>query len=223
MSYVYIEQTFFLASIHPFFFRKYHIELYNRNAIKAARRISNPGCYATSSQLLLAPILEWLDPDAGPTVFGVSGYSGAGTIAGVNDPDGRPTTVAKVTPGALGGGIRAYSLTDHIHEREARHHLLTLADESGHPYPLKLSFIPHVAPWFSGILSTLSAPLKQAVTAQEIKALYEKKYKDERLVNILKGVPELKDVENKHGWSVGGFQVHSSGKRVVVVVSFVAL
>ncbi|KIJ49151.1 hypothetical protein M422DRAFT_28135 [Sphaerobolus stellatus SS14] len=197
-------------------------ELYGRAPIQSTTRISNPGCYATSSQLLLAPLLELLDPHAGPTVFGVSGYSGAGTITGVNDPDGRPTTVAKVTPDALGGGIRAYALTDHIHEREARHHLLSLpevkANEGAEPNPLSLAFIPHVAPWFSGILSTLSAPLKRQVSAREIRALYEARYANEPLVKIMgQGVPELKDVENKHGWVVGGFQVHSSGRRAVVV------
>lgn len=150
-------------------------------------------------------------------MFGVSGYSGAGTVSGVNDPDGRPTTVAKVTPENLGGGIRAYSLTDHIHEREARHHLSRLL--SGSPSSLPdLGFVPHVAPWFSGILSTLSAPLNRNVTAHEVRALYEEKYAGEALVKVLKEVPQLRDVENKHGWSVGGMQVHSSGRRVVVVV-----
>ncbi|GJJ12963.1 hypothetical protein Clacol_007210 [Clathrus columnatus] len=198
-------------------------ELYGRTKIQNATRISNPGCYATSSQLLLAPLLELIDPTAGPTIFGVSGYSGAGTIAGVNDPDGRPTTVPKVTPMTLGGGIRAYSLTDHIHEREARYHLLRLPEakgvsSSGGGGTFSLGFIPHVAPWFSGILSTLSAPLKRRVTAQEIRALYEARYSGEPLIRIMQqGVPQLTDIENKHGWSVGGMQVHSSGTRVVVV------
>ncbi|KAF8586782.1 bifunctional acetylglutamate kinase/N-acetyl-gamma-glutamyl-phosphate reductase [Ramaria rubella] len=189
-------------------------ELYGRVSVQASQRISNPGCYATSTQLLLAPLLPLLDASAGPTVFGVSGYSGAGTVPGVNDPDGRPTTAAKVTPETLGGGIRAYSLTDHIHEREAGHHLLSLVPS---PSPLNLGFIPHVAPWFSGILSTLSAPLNRRVTAQEIRTLYEEKYAGEALVKVLQGVPQLADVENKHGWTVGGIQVHSSGRRVVVV------
>lgn len=158
-----------------------------------------------------------MDPASGPIVFGVSGYSGAGTIAGVNDPDGRPTTAPKVTAQSLGGGIRAYSLTDHIHEREARHHLSRLLLPS--PTSLnQLGFIPHVAPWFSGILSTLSAPLKRKVTAQEIRALYEARYAGEPLIRVMdKGVPQLADIENKHGWAVGGMQVHSSGSRVVVV------
>jgi N-acetyl-gamma-glutamyl-phosphate reductase / acetylglutamate kinase len=151
-----------------------------------------------------------------PTVFGVSGYSGAGTVTGTNDPDGRPTTVAKVSPESLGGGIRPYALTDHIHEREAGRHLShLLADPSD---PLKVAFIPSVAPWFSGILATLSMPLSAKVSAKDVKALFEEKYAGERLVTIKRDVPSLQDVEGKHGWTVGGFQVHSEGDRAVVVV-----
>ena len=48
--------------------------------MRAAKRISNPGCYATSSQLLLAPLVDHIAPGALPTIFGMSGYSGAGTV-----------------------------------------------------------------------------------------------------------------------------------------------
>ncbi|KAH7921999.1 bifunctional acetylglutamate kinase/N-acetyl-gamma-glutamyl-phosphate reductase [Leucogyrophana mollusca] len=190
-------------------------ELYGRSAIRTSKRISNPGCYATSSQLLIAPLLKYLNWGAWPTVFGVSGYSGAGTVAGSNDPDGRPTTVPKVTPESLAGGFRPYSLTDHIHEREAGRHLSSLlADPAS---PMKVAFIPSVAPWFSGIISTLSMPLSEKVSARDIKALYEEKYAGEKLIHIKAGVPGLQDIENKHGWTVGGFQVHSEGDRAVVV------
>jgi len=145
----------------------------------------------------------------------MSGFSGAGTVTGAKDPDGRPTTVPKVTPNSLAGGVRPYALTDHIHEREAGRHLSNLlADPSN---PLKLAFIPLVAPWFSGILSTLSMPLSEKLTAKDVKALYEDKYAGEKLITIKRDVPNLRDVENKHGWTVGGFQVHSDGDRAVVV------
>ncbi|CAG7851818.1 Protein ARG5,6, mitochondrial Contains: RecName: Full=N-acetyl-gamma-glutamyl-phosphate reductase; AltName: Full=N-acetyl-glutamate semialdehyde dehydrogenase; Short=NAGSA dehydrogenase; Contains: RecName: Full=Acetylglutamate kinase; AltName: Full=N-acetyl-L-glutamate 5-phosphotransferase; AltName: Full=NAG kinase; Short=AGK; Flags: Precursor [Serendipita indica DSM 11827] len=220
-------------------------ELYSRSEIRSSTRISNPGCYATSIQLLLAPLLPYVDLRAPPTVFGVSGYSGAGTVAGQTDPDGRPTTTPKVPPDSLHGGIRPYSLTDHIHEREASVHLsslLTLSPSSSDPAapvsgldvetgpgaedalvrsggPLKLSFIPVVAPWFSGILSTASVPLKDGIkiTARDVRALYEGMYKDERGVKLLANVPDIKEIMNQHGWVFGGCQVHSSGQRVVVV------
>lgn len=55
--------------------------------------------------------------------------------------------------------------------------------------------------------------------ADEIWKLYEAKYENEPLVKIQKTVPDVTEAEGKHGWRVGGVQVHSSGKRVVVVVS----
>ena len=159
-------------------------------------------------------MLKYVKPDAWPTVFGVSGYSGAGTGQGPNDADGRPTTVPKVTPESLHGGIRPYALTDHIHEREAGRHLSTLSSIGA----VKVAFIPTVAPWFSGITSVVSMPLSEKVTARDIRALYEEKYSGEKLVKIQNDVPTLADIENKHGWTVGGFQVHSEGDRAVVVV-----
>ena len=222
-------------------------ELYSRAGIRASSRISNPGCYATSVQMLIAPLLPYVDLRAPPTVFGVSGYSGAGTITGQNDPDGRPTTTPKVSASSLNGGIRPYSLTDHIHEREASVHLSSLltlsptASSSAAPIskldvetgpsaedalvvsgnPLKVAFIPVVAPWFSGIISTASIPLKDGVTltARDVRGLFEKKYEGERGVRALGKVPEVTDIMNQQGFVWGGVQVHSSGRRVVVVVS----
>ena len=149
-------------------------------------------------------------------MFGVSGYSGAGTVTGPNDATGRPTTMPKVSPESLHGGLRAYSLTDHIHEREAGRHLSTLLPSGS---KVKVAFVPAVAPWFSGIQSVLSMPLNGKLTAKNVRELYEEKYEGEKLIKILKAVPDLKDYENKHGWVVGGFQVHSEGDRAVVVAS----
>lgn len=115
----------------------------------------------------------------------------------------------------LDGSVRPYALTDHIHEREASTHLGGLM---GNP-EFSLSFMPTVAPWFSGIVSVLNAPLNQSMRASDIIGLYEEKYANEPLCQVVKGVPDVRDVANKHGWRVGGVQVHSSGNRVVVVVS----
>ncbi|KAJ7776440.1 acetylglutamate kinase ARG6 [Mycena metata] len=70
-----------------------------------AKRISSPGCYATSAQMLIAPLVQHLAPGVLPTVFGVSGYSGAGTCA-------------KVSPESLAAGIRPYA--DGAHPRLIR-------------------------------------------------------------------------------------------------------
>jgi N-acetyl-gamma-glutamyl-phosphate reductase/acetylglutamate kinase len=102
-------------------------ELVARADIAKATRISNPGCYATAAQLGIAPLVPYLDGQ--PTVFGVSGYSGAGT---------KPS--AKNDVNNLTNNIIPYSLTDHIHEREISSQLGT-----------DVAFIPHVAVWFQGI------------------------------------------------------------------------
>lgn len=85
--------------------------------------------------------------------------------------------------------------------------------------PFSLSFIPTVAPWFSGIISVLNAPLKKEIRADDVWKLYEDKYGNEPLVKIQRGVPDVLEASGKHGWRVGGVQVHSGLKRVVVVVS----
>ena len=102
-------------------------ELVNRSKIARATRIANPGCYATAAQLGIAPLLKYLGGQ--PTVFGVSGYSGAGT---------KPSPKNDVN--LLTDNIMPYSLTDHIHEREISSQLET-----------SVAFIPHVAVWFQGI------------------------------------------------------------------------
>ena len=102
-------------------------ELVDRAKIAKATRISNPGCYATAAQIGIAPLIPHLGGQ--PTVFGVSGYSGAGT---------KPSS--KNDLGNLTNNIIPYSLTDHIHERE-------ISTQLGH----SVAFIPHVAVWFQGI------------------------------------------------------------------------
>lgn len=184
-------------------------ELYNREALRSATRISNPGCYATSIQLLVAPLARYIDARSPPTAFGLSGYSGAGTSKG---------TEPKISPESLGGAVRPYSLTDHIHEREASTHLSSLALQ-----PFQLGFVPVVAPWFQGILTTVSVPLTEELRAANVRELFEEKYHGEPLISLSKNVPEIPDISGKHGFIAGGFQVHSGGKRAVVVVSLMSL
>lgn len=191
-------------------------EIYSRKAVRDAKLISNPGCYATAVQSLVAPILPLLDTQAHPTVFGISGYSGAGTKAAPSGTaaKGAGATVPKVSPEDLQGGVRPYSLTDHIHEREACRHLGRLAGKED----FSLAFVPSVAPWFQGIIATLSAPLKAKATAKDVRALYEEFYAGQGpLVELINKVPEVSDIALQHGIKIGGIQVHSSGRRVVVV------
>jgi N-acetyl-gamma-glutamyl-phosphate reductase/acetylglutamate kinase len=167
-------------------------ELVNRSDIAKATRISNPGCYATAAQLGIAPLVPFLGGQ--PTVFGVSGYSGAGT---------KPSPKNDIEN--LTGNIIPYSLTDHIHERE-------ISSQLG----VDVAFVPHVAVWFQGIHHTISIPLSKTMTSREIRQLYQERYAGERLVKVIGEPPSVKAISGKHGVEIGGFGVHSSGKRVVV-------
>ena len=113
-----------------------------RDRIRGSRRIANPGCYATAAQLAIAPMLDVLG--GVPTVFGVSGYSGAGV-----------TPSDKNNPEILRDNLLPYSLTGHLHEREVSRHL-------GRP----VHFLPHVAPFFRGITVTVNLPLSAPVTSE---------------------------------------------------------
>ncbi|KAI5809788.1 acetylglutamate kinase [Peziza echinospora] len=167
-------------------------ELVPRADIAKATRISNPGCYATAAQLAIAPLVPYLDGQ--PTIFGVSGYSGAGT---------KPSPKNDVKQ--LTDNLVAYSLTDHIHEKE-------ITSKLGAP----VGFIPHVAVWFQGIHHTINIPLNKEMTSRDIRNLYSDRYAGEKLVKITGEAPSVKNISGKHGVEIGGFGVHSSGKRVVV-------
>ncbi|KAK9480802.1 Aspartate/glutamate/uridylate kinase [Lipomyces japonicus] len=170
-------------------------ELGDRSKIANSQKVSNPGCYATGSQVAIAPLVPYL---AGPaTIFGVSGYSGAGT---------KPSPKNDIN--VLSDNLIPYALTDHIHEREVSFQLKH-----------QVRFIPHVAQWFQGITLTVSLPLNKRLSSKDIRELYENFYKDEPLINVIAEVPLVKDVSGKHVVNVGGFAVHSTDNRVVVVAT----
>ena len=169
-------------------------ELVERSKIAKSTRISNPGCYATAAQIGIAPLLPYIDPNSYPVIMGVSGYSGAGT---------KPSPKNNVEN--LTNNIIPYSLTDHIHERE-------ISTQLGK----EVAFIPHVAVWFQGIHHSINIPLNKTFTSRDIRNLYQERYEGEPLVKIIGESPLVKNIAGTHGIEVGGFGVHSSGKRVVV-------
>lgn len=166
-----------------------------REPLAGARRISNPGCYATGAQLGLAPALELCG--ATPSVFGVSGYSGAGTTpSDKNDPE------------KLRDNLMPYALAGHLHEREVSHRL-----------GREVFFTPHVAPFFRGITLTISLPLGEPVTPDELRERYRAAYAGEPLLEVTADIPLVRDAAGRHGATVGGFAVDASGRRAVVIVT----
>ncbi|KAI9310662.1 Aspartate/glutamate/uridylate kinase [Dichotomocladium elegans] len=176
----------------------YGLPEFNRKNLVGATRIANPGCYATGTQMSLRPLLPFFDRQIPPSVFGVSGYSGAGT---------KPSP--KNDPEFLRDNIIPYSLTNHIHEREVSHQLGT-----------PVHFMPHVAPYFQGIQLTVNIPLNKTMTSKDVHSIFEEFYNGEKLVKVLEsGEPYVRDNAGKHFVRIGGFSVHPDGKRVVVATT----
>lgn len=168
-------------------------EIHGREHIRQARRIANPGCYATAGQLAIAPLRGAL---AGPAhVFGVSGYSGAGTTPSrKNDPD------------ALADNLMPYALMGHIHEGEMSRHL----GES-------VRFTPHVAQFFRGIVATVHVDLSGPTDRDSLISRFRDAYAGEPLIEIVETIPEVRDGAGNPGAVIGGFAVDESGRRAVIV------
>ena len=169
-------------------------ELY-RDRWRGEKRISNPGCYATAIQVSIAPIKDLLA--APPVSFGVSGYSGAGTTpSDRNDPE------------KLRDNLMPYSLTGHMHEKEASRHL-------GMP----VEFMPHVAPHFRGITLTANLWLQRPLARDAIEKTYRDFYAGEPLVRVVDEAPWVSRIAGRHHAEIGGFTLAPGGKRVVVVAT----
>lgn len=166
-----------------------------RAAIKGARRIANPGCYATAMQLALAPLVPLLEGPA--NVFGVSGYSGAGT-----------TPSPKNDPEALRDNLMPYALIGHLHERE-------VAAQLG----CRLFFIPHVAPFFQGVTVTVSVALAWPCSHADLEGRYREAYGSEPLVCLQDEIPLVRDIKGRHDVVIGGLTVSEDGRHAVVVAT----
>lgn len=166
-----------------------------RDNAATARRISNPGCYATAMQLAIAPMLDMLDGP--PQCFGVSGWSGAGT-----------TPSDRNDPAKLRDNLMPYALTGHMHEREVSHRL-------GHP----IEFVPHVASHFRGLSVTANLHLSESLTRDAVLARYRARYADERLIRVVDEAPWVSRIAGTHGVEIGGFALDDAGRRLVVVAT----
>ena len=169
-------------------------ELY-RDKIEGSRRVANPGCYATAMQLSVAPFSEILSGT--PAVFGVSGYSGAGTIKGPrNDPV------------QLADNLIPYKLVGHNHEREASFNL-------GHD----VRFMPHVHQAFRGLITTSHIPVSESVSAADARSRLEERYAGEPLIEFQTEAPDLHDGAGRVGVLIGGVESSENGHNIVLVAA----
>jgi N-acetyl-gamma-glutamyl-phosphate reductase common form len=166
-----------------------------RDKIAGARRIANPGCYATALQLSVAPFLE--DLAGVPAVFGVSGYSGAGTTPG-----------PKNDPARLDDNLMPYSLVGHVHEQESSLHL-----------GRQVRLMPHVHPAFRGLITTSHIPMGSPISPSDAESRLRQRYSDERLIEIQDVAPELRDGTGRLGVLMGGVEVSEDGRNLVLVAA----
>ncbi len=180
----------------------------NREKVKKARLVANPGCYTTCSILTAYPLVKegLIDPNS-LIIDAKSGTSGAGRGAKV------PNLYCEVNE-----NMKAYGVTTHRHTPEIEEQLGYAAGKD-----ITVTFTPHLAPMNRGILATEYASLirKQDGSlpgAAEIRAAYEKYYKKEKFVRILDdGVcPETKWVEGSNYVDVN-FKVDERTGRVVMM------
>ena len=180
----------------------------NRDKVKGARLIANPGCYTTCSILTAYPLAKEGIIDMRTLIVDAkSGTSGAGRGAKV------PNLFCEVNE-----NMKAYGVASHRHTPEIEEQLGYASGEN-----VTISFTPHLVPMNRGILATEYASLVKKAdgsypTKEEIRAAYEKYYKNEKFVRVLEdGVcPETKWVEGSNYVDVN-FVVDERTGRVIMM------
>lgn len=175
----------------------------NREAVKKARLVANPGCYPTCSILSIYPLLKegLIDPST-VIIDAKSGTSGAGRGAKVDK------LFCEVNE-----NIKAYGVATHRHTPEIEQELSLAAGE-----PMTISFTPHLVPMQRGILVTAYASLKKEVTWEEVKEVYDRYYDKERFVRVLDQdvCPQTRWVEGSNYVDVG-FKIDPRTKRIIMM------
>jgi N-acetyl-gamma-glutamyl-phosphate reductase len=175
----------------------------NRDAIKTARLVANPGCYPTAVQLGFMPLLEAGVVDTGYLIADAkSGVSGAGRKAEVHSLFAESAD-----------NFKAYGVAGHRHLPEISQGLTNMANAK-----VGFTFVPHLTPLIRGIHATLYAKLTKET---DLQALFESRYANERFVDVLpKGAhPETRSVR---GSNLCRIAVHQpQGSDVVVILSVI--
>ncbi len=175
----------------------------NREAIKKARLIANPGCYPTCSFLSVYPLVKegLIDPDT-LIIDAKSGTSGAGRGAKVDN------LFCEVNE-----NIKAYGVTGHRHTPEIEEQLSLAAGKQ-----VLINFTPHLVPMQRGILVTAYASLKKDISYKEVKAVYDRYYEKEYFVRVLPEdvCPQTRWVEGSNFVDVN-FKIDPRTKRIVMM------
>ena len=181
----------------------YGLSEINREAVKKARILANPGCYPTCSVLSIQPALRagLIDPSS-IIIDAKSGTSGAGRGAKVDN------LYCEVNE-----SIKAYGVTTHRHTPEIEEQLSYVAGTK-----VMVNFTPHLVPMNRGILVTAYANLTRPVSYDEVRAAYDECYKDERFVRVLDKnlCPETRNVHGSNYVDVN-FRIDERTNRLIMM------
>ena len=163
----------------------YGLSEWRRERLRGARRIANPGCFATAIQLGLLPLSQLSQPPTWVAVSAVTGSSGSGASA--SETTHHPTRA---------NDFRAYKMLGHQHEGEIRR---TLAE---HGSNLDFAFVPQSAPLVRGIFASLSFPAP-VLQKSELRAVFAAAYGDSRFVRLVEGTPRVAAVTGSNFADIG--------------------
>ena len=166
--------------------------------MKGAKRIANPGCFATALQLALLPLAQW--QPAFVAVTAATGSSGSG--AAPSDTTHHPSRA---------NDFRAYKMLHHQHEAEV---LLTLA-AAGWEAPL--SFVPQSAPMVRGIFAVAQFPLPAGMEVGALRAHYEAFYHGRFFLRIVDGSPRVAATTGSAFADIGVAARHGHGAVMVAL------
>ena len=175
----------------------------NRDKVKGARLVANPGCYTTCSILTAYPLAKEGIIDMSTLIVDAkSGTSGAGRGAKL------PNLFCEVNE-----NMKPYGVATHRHTPEIEEQLGYVSGEK-----VVINFTPHLVPMNRGILATEYASLKKDVTYEEVRAIYDKYYADEKFVRVLKEneLPETKWVEGSNYVDIN-FKIDPRTNRIIMM------
>ena len=170
----------------------------NREKIKQAQVIGNPGCYPTTVQLGLAPLLKAQENLIDPKniiIDAKSGVSGAGRKADLG-----------MIYSENADNFKAYGVAGHRHHPEIVEALENISGQKGQFD--QLLFVPHLVPMIRGMLSTIYVDLTEQGQQLDLQSLYEKFYQNERFVDVMppKSSPETRSVRGANELRIALYQ-----------------
>ncbi|MDM1310626.1 MULTISPECIES: N-acetyl-gamma-glutamyl-phosphate reductase [Acinetobacter] len=187
----------------------YGLSELNREQIKTAQVIGNPGCYPTTVQLGLAPLLKSAETLIKPEsiiIDAKSGVSGAGRKASLG-----------MIYSENADNFKAYGVAGHRHHPEIVEALENISgqkDVFNH-----IVFVPHLVPMIRGMLSTMYIDLTDAGDATDVQALYEQFYAQEQFVDVMPAgsSPETRSVRGANQLRIALYKPQP--KKLVVLVA----